>query len=146
MIFHVKQGFVIRNALHWVITRRVLVITDVSGQPIASIFRCQEFKILDLWKLDLILLQPFSCIITSCFYIVLFLYMINLCTNYVHMFVLNWTYLHNDGVRIWIMIFYFVRTEVWDKDVVNQWKKSVTRSLAMFCTYICNMMDKFFHE
>jgi hypothetical protein len=87
---------VIRTALFWDITRRLLVITDVSGQHIASIFRCQESRSLDLWKLDLILLIPFLHICTSCFYIVLSLYVINLCTNYVHMFVLSWSYITTD--------------------------------------------------
>ena len=47
-----------------------------------------------------------------------------------------------NGVRIWIIIVLFVRTEAWHKGAVNQWKKNITRSLTVICTYICHMTDK----
>lgn len=51
-----------------------------------------------------------------------------------------------NGVRIWIIIGHFVRTEVWGKGVVNQWKKNIARSLAVICRYICHMTDKLSSE
>jgi len=42
-----------RTALVWVVTQRVVVITDVSGQPVGPIFRVQESKSVCIWFLSI---------------------------------------------------------------------------------------------
>jgi len=81
------------TAPFWALTQRVVVIADVSGQPIASILKCQDSRRFLTFEDWTTFSQCHSCIFVHLVFLSSSFCIFNLYTNYAHMYVLNWTYL-----------------------------------------------------